>query len=429
MAGDTLRFAPSDLEELATRLTAAGGAPADIAALVAHHLVDANLCGHDSHGVLRIPSYIEMVDRGQLRPAARPTVVQERPTTATLDGAHGYGFTTMNAALQLGAQKARSAGLAAVAIRHCGHIGRLGGWVEAVAKEGLIGLVVVGALGQGLGGATAFGGAARVLGTNPWAIGVPVADGEPVIMDFATSAVAEGKLRVARAKGQNVPPGWIVASDGTPTTDVEQFYRGGMLLPFGGHKGYGLSVMAAMLAALAGGERAGRLNGVFLLILDPAAFGDADAYLDATAAGVDVLHAMPASPGSSPVQAPGDPERASRWLRGRAIPLPRETWRQLRVLAERFAVPLPKPSRQRQLLGEYLVDEFGLSPAQILAAVDRQRQQAAGAGARLKLLGEVLTDMGHLDLDRVAGALRRQREDDQLSEHEAATERSAPRAS
>ncbi len=409
MPAASTSYRPSDLEDFCRQFVAAAGAPTDIAELVAHHLVGANLAGHDSHGVLRLPSYLEMIERQQLMPAARPAILHETPTTAVVDGVHGFGYTTADFACRLGATKARASGMAAIAVRNCGHIGRVGGWVEALARDGYIAQLTVGSLGRNSGGAAPFGGAERVLGTNPWAIGIPAGDRPPVVLDFATSSVAEGKLRVARAKHQALPPGWIVGPDGAPSTDVEDFYRGGMLLPFGGHKGYALSVIASLWGGLAGHNAAGRIGGVFLVVLDPAAFGDRDAFTQAVASGLDTLHATPPAPGFTQVQAPGEPEQASRWLRARAIPLPADTISQVSAVAQRLGVSFPKPLSEHRLLGSYLADECGLAPSQIQAAVERQG--AAGDGPR-KRLGELLQEMGQIDADRLAQALQRQQEDD-----------------
>lgn len=409
MAEATRRYRPADLERFMADLLEAAGTPPDVAALVARQLIDANLAGHDSHGVLRIPSYLEMVDRGQLVPAARPSVLHETATTTVIDGAHGFGYTAMQFACARAAGKAREAGIAAVAVRNCGHIGRVGAWVEALAREGLIGQLTVGNLAPKSGGAAPFGGVERVLGTNPWAIGVPAAGRSPVVLDFATTAVAEGKLRVARAKGQALPAGWIVGPDGQPSTDVEDFYRGGMLLPFGGHKGSALSVIAALFGGLAGAAPDGHLSGVFLLVLNPDAFGDGAAYARAVAAAVETLHATATASGVPRVQAPGEPEQASRLVRARAIPLAAETVRQLTASATRFAVPLPEPSAERRLLGEILVEEFSLAPSWVQAALEQQGQ---GAGDRsAQRLGDILIARGALAAGTVQDAVRLQQAD------------------
>lgn len=414
MAGEMTWFAPTDLERFAAQVFGAASTPEDLAALAAQHLIAANLAGHDSHGVLRVPSYVELIDRGQLDPAARPTTLRETSSTAVLDGAHGFGYTTMETACQLGAAKAREHGLSAVAIRNCGHIGRVGGWVEALAQDGLIARLTVGSLAPDAGAAAPFGGAARTLGTNPWAIGIPAADDAPVVLDFATTAVAEGKLRVARAKRAALPPGWIVGPDGAPSTDVEDFYRGGMLLPFGGHKGYALSVVAALLGALAAdGAEDGRAAGVFLAVIDPAAFGDPAAYARRVAAAASTLRRARPAAGGGPVLAPGDPERASRWLRAEAVPLAAGTLEQFEAIAGRFGIAMPQRLTTHRRLGAYLAEEYGVPAARLRDGVARQEASAAAERPRL---GDLLLTMGAVDAANLEGALQRQRADDAQGE-------------
>jgi LDH2 family malate/lactate/ureidoglycolate dehydrogenase len=331
------------LRHFSKQLLMAGGAPEDIAALVARHLVDGNLCGHDSHGVLRIPTYIDAIKRGNLVPDARPVVERETVATVLLDGKRGYGYTAMEVAITQAMHKARASGVATVAIRNCGHIGRLGGWAEAMALGGFASEVTVGMLGPGTGHAPPFGGATRTLSTNPWALGIPAKANPPVIADFATTSVAEGKLKFARAKKSPVPLGWIVDTQGKPTADVEEFYRGGMLLPFGGHKGSGMSIFASMLGGLSGEGGNGKIGGTMIVAFDPGAFGDADAYLRRVDAAIATLKAVPPADGIQEVLVPGEPETRSRAQRNHdGIPLPAETWRELKVLAAQHNVAVPE---------------------------------------------------------------------------------------
>ena len=241
---------PPALEAFGREVFVALGAPEDIAAEVAAHLVRANLAGHDSHGAIRIPQYATMIAQGAIKPAGRPSVVRERGATMLVDATDGFGQYATAWALDRAIERAGEQGSAVVAIRRVNHIGRLGDYTERAARRGYVAEVTVGAAGPGIGGAAPFGGAARFLGTNPWSLGIPTG-AEPVLVDFATTVVAEGKVRVARAKREALPPGCIVDKEGRPSTDPEDFYAGGMLLPFGGHKGYGLALGAALLGGLA----------------------------------------------------------------------------------------------------------------------------------------------------------------------------------
>jgi uncharacterized oxidoreductase len=352
------------LAEFSRRVAEAMGAAPAVATEVARHLVNANLSGHDSHGVLRWSQYADEVDRGQLDPAAQVELLRDGPVLALLDARRSFGQHSTMTATEWALAHARQHGIAAAAVRHSMHIGRLGEYTERLALEGLVGIVTVGVAGPGSGTVAPFGGAARFLGTNPWSMAVPAEGRPPLVFDAATSTVAEGKVRLARAKGAEVPPGTVRDPDGRPTLDPAQLYAGGSLTVMGGdvagHKGQGLSLAAALIGGLAmiadpdptaagcmrppesWGER---LAGVFVVAIDPAAFGDAAEYRRRVAGVLDRLEAVPPAPGVERVLVPGDPERQHRERRTReGIPVPAATWRDLAVIAERFGVPLPAGS-------------------------------------------------------------------------------------
>jgi LDH2 family malate/lactate/ureidoglycolate dehydrogenase len=205
--------------------------------------------------VLRIPQYVAQADRGELDPAARPVVLKESGVTALLDGQGGFGHFSTGVALDWAMAHAREHGLAAAAVRHSGHIGRLGEYAERAAGQGLIGVVTVGQAGPDVGVMVLHGGRQRFLGANPWAVGVPAQGRPPMIFDGSTSTIAEGKVRLARAKGVPLPPGCIIDRDGAPSTNPEDFYAGGAIVPLGGavagHKGYGLAMASALIGGLA----------------------------------------------------------------------------------------------------------------------------------------------------------------------------------
>ena len=363
MAGvsDTVVAEAGVLREFSTRLAEAMGAAAPVAAEVARHLVSANLSGHDSHGVLRWSQYVAELDRGDLDPAARVEVLHEGPVTALLDAHRGFGQHTTMAATEWTLARAREHGLAAAAVRHSMHIGRLGEYTERIADAGLVGIVTVGLAGPKAAAVAPFGGAGRFLGTNPWSIGVPAEGRPPMIFDAATSTVAEGKVRLARARGAEVPPGTVRDPQGRPTLDPAHLYAGGTLTVLGGdvagHKGYGLSLAAALVGGLAmigddepttagtssaPAEWQTRLGGVFLAVIDPAAFGDAGGYRQQVAEVLDAAGEAPPAPGVERVLVPGDPERRSRERRSReGIVLPAAIWEELGAIGDRFGVELP----------------------------------------------------------------------------------------
>ncbi|MGH8800302.1 MAG: Ldh family oxidoreductase, partial [Casimicrobiaceae bacterium] len=223
----------------------AGSAPAE-AATVARRLVDSNLVGHDSHGVIRVGKYLEWVRAGWLAPNRQPAVVFENDAVAIVEGNRGFGQVVGEFAGKLGTAKAARTGVALVGLRNCGHLGRVGDWAELAAAQSQVSLHFLNT--SGAQRVAPFGGSDRRLSTNPITVGVPLAGGDPVILDVTTSTVAEGKLFVAINKGERVPPGWIIDKDGKPTTDPNDFYDGGALLTVGAHKGSGLSIVVDLLA-------------------------------------------------------------------------------------------------------------------------------------------------------------------------------------
>lgn len=359
-----MRICPSGpLQIFAAGVFTAMGAEPDIADEVASHLVRANLSGHDSHGVIRIPSYLKEADSGTLLPAARPTIARETEVAAVVDAHRGFGQYSTLFALDWALARAQRHGLAAVAVRHSTHIGRLGEYTERAAERGAIAVVTVGAAGPGVGGVALHGGVGRFLGTNPWSYGVPGVH-RSMVFDAATSVVAEGKVQVARAKGTVLPPGCMIDRDGRPTRSPGDFYEGGALLPLGGevagHKGYGLGIASALIGGLGmiddadpttvGAPRTrsttgarGRIGGVFLIAIDPGAFGNREHYRAMVEETLAAAKRMPPGPGQMDVLVPGEPELLSRTRRAtEGIGVAEATWNDLAAIAERFSLPLPE---------------------------------------------------------------------------------------
>jgi len=346
----------AELEGLGQRIFLAMGASQPVAATVAGHLVRANLAGHDSHGVLRIQQYVAEADRGDLVPSATAAVVREAGAVGIVDAGRGFGHSATALAMEWAAERALRFGIAAAAVRRSNHIGRLGEYAELAAARGVIGIATVGVVGAG--GVTPYGGRGRYLGTNPWAVGVP-AVGQPMIYDAATSAVAEGKLRVARSKGAPTPAGAIVDSTGQPSLDPADYYAGGAMLPLGGalagHKGYGLALASALIGGLAmvddeepttagtAATPSGRdwLAGAFVVAIDPEWFGGAERYRTAVESALAGLRRQPAAEGVTEILIPGDPERRSRARREReGIPIPDPVWSDLKEIADRYGLAM-----------------------------------------------------------------------------------------
>ncbi|MCL4498962.1 MAG: Ldh family oxidoreductase [Chloroflexi bacterium] len=325
------------LTEVSQKIFEAVGCPPDIAHRVTAALVDANLVGHDSHGVIRIPTYVTAVREGHVIPNARPTVIRETAVTALVDGQWAFGQLSAHFATEQAIAKAKSGGISMVGIVRCNHIGRLGEYATMATDAGIAAIVTASGFGGRGVSAAPFGGAKPVLGTNPIAVGLPAGVEPDVLVDFATTAVAAGKIQVARAKKAPLPPGSIVDKEGRPTTDPEDYYKGGMLLPFGGHKGYSLSVVVEFLGrvltgadAYAEGERGGPVyghSGSMIIALDPGVFVRPEQYSETADETLRRLKSVPPAPGSQGVMIPGEPENRSRAERlETGIPLAEETW-------------------------------------------------------------------------------------------------------
>jgi uncharacterized oxidoreductase len=330
----------------------AGGVTPDEAARVATSLVDANLCGHDSHGVIRVVQYLDAIADGRLKPGAAFTVIKETAAVLVVDGGKGLGQVQAHRLLDRLIPRAQALGLAAGTLKHCGHIGRLGEYAEAAAKAKMAFVATVNNHGFGRGVAPP-GGIEPRIGTNPLCIGVPTQH-EPVVVDIGTSVVAEGKVRVAFNKGQQVPPGWLLDSEGRPTTDPGVLYKDprGSILPLGGnqaYKGFGIGLLLDMFAGGFSGAPCSTpgapnlsANAVFFLVLDIAQFAGAEHFLRETTNLAQNIRACPKAGGVEEILLPGDPERRSKAARLKdGIPLDDGTWGQLVAVAQKLSVSLP----------------------------------------------------------------------------------------
>jgi uncharacterized oxidoreductase len=311
---------------------------------VAESLVEANLTGHDSHGVIRVPYYVQAVQAGRIQPHGKVHVVRETATTAVLDCGHNFGQVGAERAVEVAAAKAGAHDVSVVVLERCGHVGRLGEYVVMLAEQGLMGLMVCNGLGHG-GSVAPYGGVGRALGTNPIAWGVPSVNGRPIFMDYATSACAQGKIQVAADEGKELPEGWLLDKNGQPTRNPRDQFDGGVMLPFGKHKGYALGVMVELLAG--GLSGAGpvlmpdhlRCQGTMLWALNIEAFQPLDAFQDMTAGFARALKGTPRAEGCDEILLPGEPEWRSKATRERAgIPMPQKTWDRLAETATSLGV-------------------------------------------------------------------------------------------
>ena len=338
-----LVFRKENLASAIEAIALAGGSEAGEARLVADNLVTANLVGHDSHGIGMMPRYVEALLEGGLHPNRQVEVKFDAGALLTLDGGAGYGQSIGLQATEMAIARAREHGTAIVALGNAHHLGRIGHWAEMAVAAGLVSLHFVNV--QSFARVAPFAGADRRFGTNPVCIGIPLPGEAPFLLDMATSAVAQGKLRVAHNKRAKIPHGWLIDDQGNPTDDP----RWGVLAPlgamtcFGEHKGYGLAVACELLGgALTGGgvtdydNKTQRrvLNGMLSIVIDPARLGTAEKLKRDSKSFLAWLRASRAAPGHDRVRLAGEPERETRATRERdGIPVDDETWKEIRAAA------------------------------------------------------------------------------------------------
>ena len=338
------RYSAEYLQQISQKLFVAAGTPDDIAATVSEIIVNANLAGHDSHGVQFVPMYLDRIEAGDIAQSAYPEIVRETANTLHVDGHSGFGHHMSRQAMEWAIDRARRSAVCCVTFQNSTHIGRLGDYAEQAAKAGCVTLITLGWASPEAGSQVVpFGGARGVLGTNPIAVGIPTGDDAPFVIDFATSVIAGGKILVARSKGADLPAGAIVDKNGRPSTDPEDYFDGGSLLPFGGHKGYALSLFFSLMGGLAGGfaSEETAMSGLFMQVYDVAAFSSLEAYQRNVRAVLDGIKATPPAPGYDEVLVPGDFEYRSRQQRlAEGIEVPSETFQKIEAWADKLNVSL-----------------------------------------------------------------------------------------
>lgn len=319
------------------------GSSAAEAKRIATYLTTANLTGHDSHGVIRVPTYVRHKNAGNVVPDQTVDVVVDTPSLAVVDGKFGYGQTVGPQAVQIGIAKCKAAGLAAIALRNAGHIGRVGDWAEMAAAEGLVSIHFVNAAGSVL--VAPHGGVVRRLSTAPYCVGIPRPGQNPIVLDFATSIVAEGKVLVASRGGKKLPKGALVDLDGTLSENPTVLYgphtaegprdhsQGkGAIRAFGEHKGSGLALICELLGGALTGTGATSnnrrfANGMFAIYVDPRVVDPGNFFDGEISRYITYFKDTKPIAGSDGVLIPGEPEartRADRTKNG--VPLPDETW-------------------------------------------------------------------------------------------------------
>jgi len=345
-----LNYAAEPLHGLVCTVFEHAGTTVEEARLVADHLIDCNLMGHDSHGVIRVQPYAKLVQSGKVASDQPIKITKDAGALITVDGQEGLGQVVVKKAIDLAIERAREHGVAVLGVCNTAHMGRIGAWAEQAAAAGMVSLHFCNTTGFGIQVAP-FGGTDRRLSVNPIAMGVPRTGKEPIIHDMSTGTIAAGKVRVARNKGERLPEGALIDNQGRPTTDPEDFFADppGAITTAAGHKGYGLAMFVEILAgSLTGGSSshpdhptADRpVNNLLSILIDPERMAGSDAM----AADIDRLVAWvkaspPASPGGE-VLMPGEVERRSRDARkAGGISLDPNTISQIRAAATSAGVP------------------------------------------------------------------------------------------
>ena len=331
------------LRELGIQIFVALGAPKAKAEFVVETLVEANLCGHDSHGVYYFPVYGERIKLGHIHPKENPRIVKETPASAYLDGRWGFGQIAAKKMIEVAVEKAQTSMVAAVGGYNINHIGRLGYYTTWATQQDMVGMMFAN-VGNPL--VSPFHGTGRTFGTNPASISTPTATGENFLMDYATSLAAAGKLSVARAKHVKVPSHWIRDKNGNPTDDPNAFYDGGYLVGFGEHKGYGVQMASELLGAALTGSRTSMEdsqnppspNGVFCIAINPEAFVGLQAFKEKSNEIIKIVKSRKPEKGQQ-VLVPGDPERISKAQKLHdGIQLPEDTWDQITKISKELGI-------------------------------------------------------------------------------------------
>ena len=333
------------LTDIARTLLIAAGTPEAEAITVSRLSIGANLAGHDSHGIIMIPSYIERIKVGHIVPGAPWEIKQETPTTTVIDGNWGFGYVVTERAMRHTIAKAKAQNVAAATVFRQGHIGRLASYPLMAAAEGMIAMITADS-GRSPKQVAPFGGAKARLGTNPICFAIPSDLEGPLFFDMATSAVAAGKVLLAVARGKEIPATWIIDSDGHPTTDPRKLRQGGALMPLGGtegYKGYGLAAIVEIFSGLLTGlgfgiEPTGRHNdGCFIAVFKVSAFRDLAAFKREVTEFAHYLQATPPAEGFDRIYYPGEVEwEQEKTRRKDGIPIEDATWEVLRKLATEY---------------------------------------------------------------------------------------------
>lgn len=341
-------FSAEYLTQVLDRIYQAKGSAPEEAATIARHQVSANLVGHDSHGVMRTLSYVQAIDKGHIIPNAQYEIERETETSAVINGHWGFGFSTTERAMRETIAKAKKTGVAMATVREQSHVGRLGGYAALAAEDGMIAMMMADS-GLGPKSVAPYGGRTSRLGTNPLCFAAPSGGEAPVLLDMATSAVAVGKIKVARARGESIPEGWILDKHGHATTDPNDYFDGGTVLPLGGdqaHKGYGLSFIVEMFCGLLTGlgygvDPDGRHNdGIFMAVFDVEPLHERAGFEGWVREFIEYIKETPLAAGFDEILYPGEFEFRTEQRRSvDGIDVDDTTWGELVALLDELGLP------------------------------------------------------------------------------------------
>jgi uncharacterized oxidoreductase len=349
------KFSAETLEQITCEVFRAAGTPEEDARTMAQLMVWANLVGHDSHGVIHIPRYVDQIKQGLIIPGTEVEILTETPSAAMIDGHWNFGHVVAKKGIELAIEKARQTTIACVSLAHLNHIGRVGAYPTIAAQAGMAGIACCSSGGAGRV-VVPFGGRAGRMATNPIAMAFPSRLEGPILLDFASSVSAAGKIRVYRNRGQQLPEGWIVDKEGNATTDPSDFYADGALLPLGvgqGYKGYALAFLVEILSGILSRdgyakEGATRFsNGSFMIVIDIATFVPVETLMEEIADMTRFLKTSPPVTDGEEVLYPGEKEaKTEQERRAKGIEIEDETWRQIKTVIQEYGLeqtlaPLP----------------------------------------------------------------------------------------
>lgn len=330
-------FSADQLRRVGMEILEGANVPGDEARLTVEILVESNLCGQDSHGIMLLPGYVRNILEEKTRPGSKIRVVKDTPTMSLIDGGWGLGQVVATKAMDTAIEKAEKVGIGVVGTFNCSHIGRIGHYpMQAVARD-MIGFTTVNASPL----VSPWGGIKRLIGTNPIAFGIPTGEEKPFLLDMATSVSAVGKVNFASHAGIQMPPGYMLDKDGKPTTDPEKYFQGGSLIPLGdpvGYKGYGLGLVVEALGgilttagACSNPEEYKGGNGTMMMAINISFFQPVEDFKRRTDDMIRAMKSSPPRPGFTEILAPGEYEW--RYMEKRSkegVPMPLRTWQELR---------------------------------------------------------------------------------------------------